>query len=399
MVKCVVPWTQLEICNTGYCRPCAEFDRDLVDESGDKFDFNTDISIEDVWQSNDLKNLRQRFLNGEHPDECKKCWLEESQNILSTRQRNLDAFPHHIDSCKNQEAGPIVLLDLKLGIKCNLQCKICNSEYSHNWIKDEQDLFGQIINVQNGNDYTDIDDNWQSIRSTVKNLEAMYLSGGEPLLLENCIKLLEYIVDARVAHNIWLKIHTNGTIRLTPKLLQTLKAFKAVRLMFSIDGTAESFEYTRYPAPWKKVESNFITALQQDWIDLKITYTVSILNCLEGTNFANWCNNIGFSLDNVEVNFLRAPIYYDISMLSDTQKQYIVSNLGSSTIDKEVEKYIKTQHHESIVNKEWKIKNREDLDNLRKYVIMSIDAKKKQSLEQVSPLLAELVDGRYLGNK
>jgi len=399
MVKCIVPWTQLEICNTGYCRPCAEFDRDLVDESGNKFDFNNDISIEDVWQSADLKNLRQRFLNGEHPDECKKCWLEESQNLVSTRQRNLMAFPHHLNNCKTDDAGPIVLLDLKLGIKCNLQCKICNSEYSHNWIKDEQDLFGQIINQQDGKDYTDQNKNWQYIKDTVQNLEAMYLSGGEPLLLENCIDLLQHMVDVDVAKDIWLKIHTNGTVRLTPKLLNILKQFKAVRLMFSIDGVAESFEYQRYPAPWAKVESNFITALQNDWLDLKITYTVSILNCLDGTRFADWCNDLGFSLDDVEVNFLRAPMYYDVSMLSDKQKQYIVSNLGSSTIDKQVEKYLNTQHHQSIINTDWKINSREDLDNLRKYVIVNMDAKKKHSIEKVSPKIAELIHGRYMVDK
>lgn len=396
---CVVPWTQLEICNTGKFRPCAEWNRDLVDANGEKYNFNDSTTIEEVWNSADMQNLRAQFLRGEKPDLCSKCWKQESQGLSSTRTRNLEAFPHHVKNCISTVADSIVLLDLKLGIKCNLQCKICCSEFSSNWAKDELDMFGQIINQYHDKDYTDQNNNWQDIKSHAGDLEALYLSGGEPLLLENCIELLQDLVDNGIAQNIWLKIHTNGTIRITDKILDILKQYKKVRLMFSIDGIGKSFEYQRYPSKWAKVESNFVQLLEHDWLDLKISYTASILNCFDGTDVENWCNQIGFSMQNFEINFLRDPVYYDMSMLDENQKQYVVSKLNNGHIDTQIKKYIKTTHQDTIENADWKIKTREDLDNLRKYVILSLDQKKKQSLEQVSPLLAELVDGRYLGNK
>ena len=390
--KCMVPWTHVEVCTTGFVRPCAEFNRDILDEDGNKFDLNKpETDLRKVWNSQDLKDIRQRFLNGEKLSECSKCWQQEQQGLLSRRQRELDAHGKHLDICTDTTAPDPILLDVKLGIKCNLQCKICNSEYSNNWIKDEQEMFGQVINVQNGKDWTDDNINWQHIKDVAENLEVLYLSGGETLLLPNTIDLLQHLIDIDVAKNIWLKIHTNGTIRLSDTMLNIFKCFKAVRLMYSIDDIGSRFEYQRPPTKWSKVETNFIQAMQYDWIDLRITYTVSLLNSLSGTALTNWCKNVGFPLEHVEVNFLRHPIYYELGILSDQQKQFLMSHMGNSDIDQQVIKYMKTQYYNTVENTDWRINSRKDLDNLRKYVILSLDKKSKYKLEDVTPEIAKLI--------
>lgn len=253
--------------------------------------------------------------------------------------------------------------------------------------------------MQNGKDWTDDTENWQHIKDISTNLETLYLSGGEPLLLENHVDLLQHLVDTGVASNIWLKTHTNGTKRLDDKLLSLLKQFKSVRLMYSIDDIGERFEYQRPPVKWSKVRDNFVAAMQHDWLDLRITYTISLLNCLSGTEFTDWCNDIGFPLEHVEVNFLRYPIYYELGILSDQQKEFLLKHIGDTDLDQKVKKYMNTQFWPSVVNKDWQINSRSDLDKLRRYAILSIDKKKQLDLGRVSPVIAELVDGRYLDNK
>lgn len=400
MVRCVVPWTQIEVCTTGFVRPCAEFNRDIVDDAGNKFDLNNpNTDLRKVWNSKDLQSIRQSFLDGECLDECSKCWQQEQQGLLSRRERELDAHGKHIQHCTTTTANDPILLDVKLGIKCNLQCKICNSEYSHNWIKDEQEIYGQVINVQNGKDWTDDTQNWKHIKDISTNLETLYLSGGEPLLLDNHIDLLQHLVDTGAAPNIWLKTHTNGTIRLSDKLLSLLQQFKSVQLMYSIDDIGKRFEYQRPPVKWNKVRDNFLAAMQHDWIDLRINYTVSLLNCLSGTEFTKWCNDIGFPMKHVIVNFLRYPIYYELGILSEQQKTYLLAHIGNTDLDQQVIKYMNTQFWDSVVNKDWKINSRLDLDKLRKYAILSIDKRKHLDLHAVSPEIAELVNGRYLDNQ
>lgn len=115
LVKCVVPWTQIEVCTTGFTRPCAEFNRDILDDNGNKFDLNNpDTDLYKVWNSADLKNIRQRFLDGEQLPECSKCWQQEQQGLLSRRERELDAHGKYLKHCTTTDANDPILLDVKL---------------------------------------------------------------------------------------------------------------------------------------------------------------------------------------------------------------------------------------------------------------------------------------------
>jgi MoaA/NifB/PqqE/SkfB family radical SAM enzyme len=400
MVKCVVPWTQMEICATGYVRPCAEYQHDLTDQHGNKLDVNNpQHSIKDIWNNHEYVKLREHFLKGQWPAGCKKCFKQEEQGITSRRQYELDINGHHLENCTSAHADNPKLLDIKLSSLCNLKCRICNSEFSHNWIKDEQDVYGLVLNKNAGRNWVDHDENWSDIKEIVDNLETLYLSGGEPFLIEKHFELLDYIIETDVAKNIRIKFATNGTIKLRDKILDRLKHFKDVTVMYSIDDIGKRYEYQRPPAHWEVVENNFLDALQHDFLDVVITRTVGLLNSTSGSDFVQWCDKNNFSLDKVFLNYVREPIYYDLSMLDKTQKEYINSLLGDNRIDNEVRKYMRSQHEDNVSDTAWGVNSHKDLDNLRKYVIMSLDKKSKLSLEDVSQDIARLVDGRYLDNQ
>lgn len=400
MVKCVVPWTQMEICATGYVRPCAEYHHDLTDADGNKLDVNNpEHSIKDIWNNHEYIKLREHFLKGEWPEGCRKCYKQEEQGIVSRRQYELDINGHHLEHATSTHADNPKLLDIKLSSLCNLKCRICNSEFSHNWIKDEQEIYGLVLNKNAGRNWIDHEENWTDIKQIVNNLETLYLSGGEPFLIEKHFELLDYMIETDVAKNIRIKFATNGTIKLNDKILDRLRKFKTVTVMYSIDDIGNRYEYQRPPAHWRVIEGNFKHAMQQDFLDITITCTIGLLNCLSGQEFERWCSDIGFPLDQVFLNYVRAPIYYDLSMLSNEQKQYITDQLGNNYIDNEIKKYIKTQHHDSVADTAWGVKDHKDLDNLRRYVIMNLDKKSKHKLEDVTPEIARLVYEEYLGNQ
>jgi MoaA/NifB/PqqE/SkfB family radical SAM enzyme len=371
----------------------------MRNDDGSKLDVNDpNTSITDIWNNHEYAKLRKQFLNNEKPDGCRKCWNQEQQGIPSRRQHELAIHKLHLHKMETLDAPNPILLDIKLGNLCNLKCRICNSEYSHMWGKDELELFKQPISKNFGKDWTADDANWNAIKSIVDNLEVLYLSGGEPFLIQKHNELFDYMIKKDIAKNVSLKFHTNGTVRLSDYILDTLKQFKNVTMMYSIDDIGRRFEYQRPPANWDKIESNFNHALEQEFLDLRITYTISVLNALSGKEMEQWCHSIGFPLDKVFLNFLRAPIYYDLSMLSAEQKNYLYNLLGNNYIDVQVAKYLKTQHHDSVADTAWGVKDNKDLDNLRRYVIMNLDKKSKYKLEEVTPEIARLVYEEHLGN-
>ena len=398
--KCIVPWTQIEVCATGYARPCAEYLDWLVDDNGNRIDLNNpDTTLDDAWNNKEYKKLRQQYINGEQPAGCRKCFSQEEQGILSRRQRELEVHGKHLHLMESTDAPDPVLFDLKLGNHCNLKCKICCSEFSTKWEDTELELFGQVINANCGKNWVQQQDNWNSILDISNNAEVLYLSGGEPFLIDEHRQLINHLIAQDKAKDIWIKYHTNGTFKLTDELLEQFAQFKRIQLHYSIDDIGQGYEYQRTPAKWQRVEENIKHALEQD-VDIRITYTVSLLNCLSGAAMEQWCNSVGIALDQIDINFLHDPVYYNISALSRQQKDYIKQLLGNGWIDREVYKFMDTQHQEDIKDAEWKVNSRKELDNLRRYVILSLDKKSKLKLENVSPEIAELVNGeRYLGNQ
>lgn len=398
--KCIVPWTQIEVCATGYARPCAEYLDWLVDDNGNRIDLNNpDTTLDDAWNNKEYKKLRQQYINGEQPAGCRKCFSQEEQGILSRRQRELEVHGKHLHLMESTDAPDPVLFDLKLGNHCNLKCKICCSEFSTKWEDTELELFGQVINANCGKNWVQQQDNWNSILDISNNAEVLYLSGGEPFLIDEHRQLINHLIAQDKAKDIWIKYHTNGTFKLTDELLEQFAQFKRIQLHYSIDDIGQGYEYQRTPAKWQRVEENIKHALEQD-VDIRITYTVSLLNCLSGAAMEQWCNSVGIALDQIDINFLHDPVYYNISALSRQQKDYIKQLLGNGWIDREVYKFMDTQHQEDIKDAEWKVNSRKELDNLRRYVILSLDKKSKLKLENVSPEIAELINGeKHLGNQ
>ena len=47
-------------------------------------------SLEDIWNNNTMKRIRQQVLNNERPKECEPCFSLEDQGVESLRQRHIE---------------------------------------------------------------------------------------------------------------------------------------------------------------------------------------------------------------------------------------------------------------------------------------------------------------------
>jgi hypothetical protein len=202
------------------------------------------------------------------PVGCSACIDQERNGIKSYRQGANERY-----GIEQSHQNPIVL-DVTPNFNCNLTCKICNEKSSSSWAKLKKIKIQRSYNISQS-----------QFKTTFDNLDLSYVreinfSGGEPLLNNNIIKYIGSLEDKIDFAKCTLRFSTNGTQLLTDKLVDFFLKFKLVLARFSLDDIEEGFEYQRYPANWKAVQSNwvlFLNTMPHNVIP-SINRTVSILN-------------------------------------------------------------------------------------------------------------------------
>ena len=365
---CIVPFIQMEVGPFGDFRPCCEYKGSLGNIKKQSFF--------EAFNSDPVNHLRKQFNNNEIPDGCKTCFVKEQTGVYSRRQQENKMYN------KEDIIDSPIMLDIKFGNRCNMKCRICCTENSHLWEDDESAIFGKPIRTQKNN-WIDIPERWNELELLIDNLQTIYISGGEPLLLKENFRLIEQCVEKDRAKHIFLRIVTNGSVKIPEKVLKLFKHFKQVTIMYSIDDIGDRFTYQRHPVKFEKVEKNFKDVLNYDYLDIKITYSVSIYNCLSGQDFVEWCNKINFPIENVYVNFVTSPSFYNISMLADKHKKLVVEELNDNLIDKKIRQYIFAEHNEIDIN--------QNTTN-RQLLISKLDELRTESFKDTFPKMSEILN-------
>jgi organic radical activating enzyme len=244
--------------------------------------FETNIenpTVDQLWNIAELKKIRIDNLNGKLSNTfCESCTkLEEVGN--KSRRHASEEFYQGWNSNNKICRG----LDIKLGNLCNLKCTICGPHYSTSWIPDAKKM-GMVISK---NDYYNKDYNKQLNLSVndpdiIKNLEMIKFWGGEPLINETHADILEMLDRLNVLKNCRVVYNTNGTYRVSERVLELWKKANLVELYFSIDDVGARFDYQRYGASWSLVEENvqwYKDKLSSNHL-FYIMCTVSYLNLL-----------------------------------------------------------------------------------------------------------------------
>ena len=217
---CVLPWISIEASPIGTVRPCCLADDEIVDNNGNKFELAT-AKFDDIQNSNQMRKLRQQFLNGETPETCRKCWNEERSGRTSKRMHTLDRLKHMLpDQDWTAEAKPLMFLDLKLGNICNLKCRICGSWSSSQFAAEELNDMNLADDKKKTFPYQMLragawprenEKFWSEIATITDQIRYIEFTGGEPFMIREHFEFLERIVDLGIAGQVEIHYNTNGT--------------------------------------------------------------------------------------------------------------------------------------------------------------------------------------------
>jgi MoaA/NifB/PqqE/SkfB family radical SAM enzyme len=337
---CVLPWIHLATTPTGKLRVCCN----AQSSSNYRFD-----QIEE-YKENYLKSIKNEMLENKKPTVCKRCFNEESFGLKSARLAYNEKFSVHLKKIKNNEKTEIVYLDLRLGNSCNLRCRMCNGYSSSAWQEDHQKMWNEQTKLYNWDKNQEF---FVQLKNNLQFIEAIYFTGGEPLLNPHHIDILQWLIDNNKT-NIELKYNTNLTV-LPDKVLKLWEKFSNLKLHLSVDGIENVYEYIRYPAKWNQFLKNYET-IKQLKAEIKIHCTVQITNIEFLKELDNWCDR------EIYWNILEHPDYLNLKHISFDKKQYLIDYYSENQFDK-IKKYLL-----NIKEGNWNnfLENNNKLDQLRK---------------------------------
>jgi radical SAM protein with 4Fe4S-binding SPASM domain len=283
---CYYPFFQVLLSADGKYMPCSHHVSFMKEEG--KVMTTENFSIEDAWNSNYMKTLRDNFKNNIRSEGCNQCWKEQA---LGLKPMRYDSYGYNIPEMQVQKPVQPMRVEINASNVCNLRCRICWSHASSRWIKEAKELYGADGEIH----LNMTPDNQEVIRKWVPHFTQIGFFGGEPLMSEENLELMRYCVKTGHASHISLLINTNTTIY-TEEIVLLFKQFKNVYLNFSIDDIGARFEYQRSGAHWNEVAENLKKFTDQggynggDQMECKICCSVTSMNIYYFPEFFEYMN-------------------------------------------------------------------------------------------------------------
>lgn len=328
---CAIPWMHLNFEPNGKVVPCC------LTSTHNYFagDLSTD-SIEEIWNSDNMKSLRLQMINGEQPKICSTCFNKESVTGLSGRIHHNRAFPKVLERISEitDETGHVsemnlLYWDFRFSNLCNLKCRSCGPRYSSAWVPDAKKL-GLISDQDKVWNIDSVDDtnNFDFLTEQISVVEKIYFAGGEPLMMAEHWQILE-LLDKNNRHDVKISYNTNCTT-FTYKnkdVFDYWKKWNADKLEIwpSIDEIGPRAELIRSGTVWNKVEANLKRLTTLDNTLIKPGITVGAWNVFRLPEIINHLVDIGVvnserHYQNFFLNLIEMPLHYNITILPDKFK-------------------------------------------------------------------------------
>ena len=261
---CRVPFDSVTVSPTGRMQLCCEAQ---WTGGSEKTKLGDVASIQDWFEGDYLNGVREKMLKGERLPECETCYKNEASRGMSSR---MECNARYFEENNDPTEKSIKKVDLKLGNKCNLKCKMCFPYASSELWKEWNDLGWNTKDKDPNSDtswkyydgYYEEDYSWpkknsnmDKIKTVSENTKVLHVTGGEPTINPEFFDLLNHLIAKGKSKDITLEVTTNAT-KIHPRFFDTVKQFKALRLTISMDGVGKTYEYVRYPANFDTVFTN-----------------------------------------------------------------------------------------------------------------------------------------------
>ena len=220
---CPLPWNHISANPSGHGRVCCEGFEMLKNNQGQIALWKESKSLHSYFNSEDYKEIRRQMLKGERPSHCVHCFNQEDYGVKSMRLQFIDCYQSDIEKMINStnkdgsiDESEITYLDMPLGNKCNLKCRMCSPGVSYIIGKDWQKM-GRVYDEANARRI--LGDKWyvssnalQMLKEALPHIRVIFTAGGEPMLIKEHLKILEMIIEEGHAGHILLRYNSNQTV-------------------------------------------------------------------------------------------------------------------------------------------------------------------------------------------
>mgnify|MGYP000476118932 FL=1 len=361
---CPLPWIHLATRPNGDVRVCCTANASgagktdnkevgLVKQDGVNMNLR-DHTIEEVWNSEQMRNTRLQMLNGEVPSSCRKCFEEESKGIKSKRNWETEVWNERIDvqeivdQTHDDGTLPVNIpyFDLRLGNLCNLKCIMCSPHDSSKWVKDWKLQYPkyELIDLKQDQGWDpSFDYVWykkssflDSVKNQAHHIKELYFAGGEPLLIPEHYAILQFMIDEGYAKDCILRYNSNAT-DISQRLLDMWEYFKEVKFNFSIDSVGEKNDYIRHPSKWDSIVSNMhLLDNTSDHITVNLACAVQLLNVHSLAELAQWKLDQNFKKINrapygggiIGLHLVYLPSYLNVRVLPQDLKDQAADTIS-----------------------------------------------------------------------
>jgi pyruvate-formate lyase-activating enzyme len=281
-----------------------------------------------------LQVERQMMLDNIPVASCESnCWRPERENIVSKRVWSNTGIKTHTDV---QTVSPTTL-NIVLGSTCNLTCSYCCKQYSSAWRQDilkhgpylDQDRFtltnqDQVLLKISQTEHRE-STAFQLIVDEVSNfdsLKTLVITGGEPLLYNGLIDLLNNFAD--VPEIIFYTGLGVNPVRLSDQL-KKINNKENILVTVSGENCGKLYEFNRYNNTWQHFLTN-LDILKTQGFNIKFSSVVSNLTVFGLLDFFdyfssdeytyNWCNDT--------YNWCNDPEFLAVNVIDDDSKDQLI---------------------------------------------------------------------------
>lgn len=362
--RCTLPSSHLNITARGAITPCCNFEWTATDYYKepkntphnqfiidtfriDKHNYHwiQDAGIGAVLHSKDWHQMRKKSAMNVPESGCKNCYFSEKASNSSRRLWANDKFPTADSETKLRS------LELKLGAKCNLECRSCSGAISNKLLREDSYLNSgkidktHIRQVQALSSWVQDDKVWDEIKSVSSDLEYIQFTGGEPMIIPQQYAYLEWLAENNIDPAI--QYITNGTVGVDDYKKQLWDNFSSLTIDFSLDATTKLGEYIRTGSVWdeqiKNVDSvvSYMIDRKQNQLhsELGIAITVSIMNVTNIRAIMDYVTKVNEKYCSIgtvstSINIVRKPEWQDCANLIGEAKEIATQHI-QSVIDDE----------------------------------------------------------------
>ena len=322
MSWCVLPWIHVCVRPDEKIKPCCRFQ--LSEGEAETLPTLDTFNPNNEW----WQTIRTSMLAGEKLDGCKKCHAAERIHGSMRTWMNR-TFSHISESECTEDFQHVRYIEMSLDNLCNFECRMCSSKFSS-----KLQLRDKHMNWSVHKKLEPVFDKFNHL--DLSKLEYIKLLGGEPLMSINLKPFLNYIQHRGTnLEKCSLLISTNGSKRVNKDIINLLKIFKHVEINVSLDSYTLANDYQRHGG-------NFIETYQNaKWYQQELPGNEINFHTTIGIYTANHLHDtLKFLIDeqkhDVSIDFIRDPLWQNISIAPDNFKQWLIDTNSSHAYSKKL---------------------------------------------------------------